>query len=309
MKYQHLPFLIVLLLIGITGCKDDPASAPEPLDPDSAPVVSIDRFSDAAGNLFQRSSNTALPAANAPVNFDQGPFITKGFGPSGQIIEYYNFDVMPTTPAPIYVLFEEGSDTPVAGQLNIVNVIPGETGYNDFWQVHKVTVPEGYVANTVTSYEGIMEEGFTVEATNILVNCPIVPEGSTASKRFTSAENTGLVRGWYKKEVVFYFSFEEKALMAASGLVPTSPIYVTFNINAGEDGGGPPSGFKTETGNDQSHNVAATVPSDNSYSPLWVVNIYDNANFDQVSDLGSAQSANILVAGAAIVNCPIVSLM
>ena len=39
------------------------------------------------------TSIAILPAANAPVNFDQGPFITKGFTPTGQSVEYYNFDV------------------------------------------------------------------------------------------------------------------------------------------------------------------------------------------------------------------------
>ena len=308
MKIQKLSLVLFALAIGITGCKDDPASS-TPLDPDTAPAASIDRFSDEAGNLFQRTANSALPAANAPIDFDQVPFITKGYGPSGEIVEYYNFDVMPTAPAPIYVLFEEGSDTPVDGQLNIVNVIPGDAGYNDFWQVHKVTVPEGYVANTVTSYEDLIGEGYEIEATTILVNCPIVPEGSTADKRFTSAESTGLHRGWYDDQVVYYFTFEEKALMTSAGTVPTSPIFVTFNINAGEEGGGPPSGFKTEAGSDQAHNVAATIPTDSDYSPLWLVNIYNNMDFDQVSDLSSAQSASIIVAGAANVNCPIVSLM
>jgi hypothetical protein len=69
------------------------------------------------------------------------PFITKGFTPSGQTVEYYNFDVQPTAPAPIWVLFKQGESNPVSGQLNIINVIPGDAGYNDFWQVYKVIVP------------------------------------------------------------------------------------------------------------------------------------------------------------------------
>jgi len=38
------------------------------------------------------------------------------------------------------------------------------------------------------------------------------------------------------------------------------------------------------------------------------VNIYDNASFNAVSDLPSALLAPLKVAGAAIVNCPIVSV-
>ncbi len=68
-------------------------------------------------------------------------FNTHGLGPNGEKTIYYNFDVLSTTPAPIYVLFRMGETTPVSGQLNIVNVIPGDAGYNDFWLVTKVTVP------------------------------------------------------------------------------------------------------------------------------------------------------------------------
>ena len=88
--------------------------------------------------------------------------------------------------------------------------------------------------------------------------------------------------------------------------VPLSPIYVTFNLNPDEEGGGPPSGFVTESDSEQTHNVVATVPGDEGYSPLWLVNLYDNADFDDVSDLDSAEAANILATGAANVNCPVV---
>jgi len=281
---------------------------PTPLDPATAPRASIDRFSAAAGHLQVRTDSNGLPEANAAVNFDQGPFITKGLGPNGQMVEYYNFDVQPLTPAPIYLLFKDGESSPVSGQLNIVDVIPGDEGYNDFWLVTKVTVPSDYVANTVTSYQAIMDAGYNMESTTTIVNCPIVPEGSTASKRLNSTD-TGLHMGWYKNKIVVYFNFSEKSLMTnGAGQVPLSPIYVTFNINPGMDGGGPPSGFVTEMGSSQTHNVAATIPSDSDYSPLWLVNIYDNQDFDSVMDLSTAMDANVLAPGAANVNCPIVSM-
>jgi len=97
-------------------------------------------------------------------------------------------------------------------------------------------------------------------------------------------------------------------MRTGSGMVPASPIYVAFNINPDEDGGGPPSGFMTEEGSAQTHNVVATVPGDEGYSPLWSVNVYDNAEFDDVYNLSSAQAATILGTGVAMVNCPIVSV-
>jgi hypothetical protein len=281
-----------------------------PLNPDTAPVVAVDRFSDTFAHLFARSKNSSLPAANAPINFDSGaPFITHGLQPDGAKVTYYNFDVLPTTPAPIYVLFEQGASMPVTGQLNVIGVIPGDPGYNDFWRVTKVTVPQGYVANTVTSLDQIMAAAYPMETTSMLVNCPVVPDGSTASLRYTSAEPTGLERGWYKHQVVTYFTFAERMLSAAGDSVPLSDIYVTFNVNPDPSNpmSGPPSGFETEPGTMQTHNVPETMPEDTAYSPLWSVDIYDHSAFGSVTNLMTAIHAPLLARGAAIVNCPIVA--
>lgn len=302
--------LFVGALVFLSACsKKDEEVTPTPKDPNTAEEVSVDRFSTTAGHLQVRTAANGLPAANAPVNFDQGPFITKGFTPSGQTVEYYNFDVQPTAPAPIWVLFKQGESNPVSGQLNIINVIPGDAGYNDFWQVYKVIVPANYVANTVTSYADIVAKGYQISTTSDIVNCPVVPKGSTATKRFLSSEDAGLTKGWYKGKVVYYFNFLEKNLKATStGAVPLSPIYVTFNINPDQANGGPGSGFKTEAGSSQTHNVVATIPSDAAYSPLWTVKVYDNAAFGSVRNLTTATTASILVQDAGKVNCPIVKI-
>ncbi len=275
------------------------------MDPAEAPRASIDRFSEAAGNLMVRTDANDLPGPDEPIDFDKAPFITHGFGPEGEPVSYYNFDVQPTSPAPIYAFFRQ-DETPVEGQLNVIGVIPGDQDYNDFWHVHKVTVTDDYEPNTVTSAGELMDGDYAISETNVIKNCPVVPEGSTASMRYGDTD-PGLVQGWYDGQVVSYFLFEEAPLTISNGNVPVSPIYVTFNKNPGEEGGGPPSGFLTESGSDQTHNVVATVPGDDGYSPLWLVNIYDNADFDGVSDLSSATSAELLASGAATVNCPITS--
>jgi hypothetical protein len=41
---------------------------------------------------------------------------------------------------------------------------------------------------------------------------------------------------------------------------------------------------------------------------LWLVAVYDNADFPSVHDLASALKAKVLAPGAATVNCPIVSV-
>jgi len=62
----------------------------------------------------------------------------------------------------------------------------------------------------------------------------------------------------------------------------------------------------TEPGSDQMHNVLATIPEDEDYSPLWIINVYDNADFDSVKDLETAETANIIVEAVMNVNCPVV---
>ena len=92
-------------------------------------------------------------------------------------------------------------------------------------------------------------------------------------------------------------------------MVPSIPIYVSFNINPGENGGGPASGFATETPTShQTHNVVSVLPSENAYSPLWIVKVYNNTAFPDVSDLNTATAAPILIEDAGEVNCPIVAV-
>ena len=298
---------ILAALIMLSACKKDKTNSATPKNPDIAEEASIDRFSATAGHLQVRTGTNGLPGPNQAVNFDEGPFITTGLTPAGQSVQYYNFDVQSTNPAPIWAFFKNGQ--PVQGQLNVVNVIPGEQGYNDFWQVYKVNVPNDYVANTITSYQELAASGYSIERTNDLVNCPIVPKGSIAKKRLNSNDTT-LTRGWYKGKVVYYFNFFEKALTVnGSGMVPAIPIFVTFNINPNQQGGGPASGFKTESaGSVQTHNVITAVPSDAGYSPLWVVKVYDNTAFGNVNNLTTANAAPLLDPNAGSVNCPVVKI-
>lgn len=295
---------VILSFLSCTNDKD----LPEPNNPATAERATIDRFSEEHGTLMVRTADNGMPEAGIPIQFDQAPFLTQSLGPDGQVVKYYNFDVQPLIPIPIYVLYKASSETPFPDQLNIIDVLPGELTYSDFWQMYIVTVPDDYIANTISSYQDILDYGYSVEKTNTIVNCPVAPYGSTANTGLNGEANK-LHSGWYKNKIVYYFSFEEKALTTdKNDLVPISPIYVTFNINpdANNPNSGPASGFVTEAGTSQTHNVIATIPSDNDYSPQWAVYIYDNADFNHVNDLESAKNSTILMENAMYVNCPVV---
>jgi predicted small secreted protein len=137
---------VAAIALSLASCeKESTTTTATGKDINTAEKVSVDRFSSTAGHLMIRSASNGLPAANAAINFDVAPFITKGLSKSGTTTEYYNFDVQPVIPVPIYVFFKSGATTPLSGQNNVINTIPGETGYNDFWIVNKVTVPDTYV--------------------------------------------------------------------------------------------------------------------------------------------------------------------
>jgi len=299
--------LAATLALSACDSNSTSSSGKGPHNPATAAVVSVDRFSDAAAHLQARSAHPSLPAANAPVNFDVVPFITQGFGPTGAVVKYYNFDVQTTTPAPIYVFLKPDS-TEVPGQLHVIDELPGESGYNDFWQVVKVHVPAGYVANTIASAAEVLASKYPLTQTTTIVNCPVVPAGSTAKLA------SPLVKGWYKDSAVFYLNFE--TLTANSdGTVPTDDIWVTFSINPGLTGGGPASGFETESPTSaQTHNVVASVPGQDGYSPLWIVHAYNDSDFASVMDTTTAEAASAKTDAFGVVspanggvNCPVVS--
>lgn len=289
------------LATAVAACGGDDGGPPQPLDPDTAPTPVIDRFTAESATLLVRDQMPALPAAGAPIDFDRAPFLVHGLGPAGEHVSYYHLDVRRESPINIYRLFYEGQAEPIAEQLPIVDYIPGDHGYSDFWRVVRVDVPADYVPNTATSGADINVAGWDVTITNMVVNCPVVPLGSTAALRRGTA-GPELHRGWYKDQVFYYFTFEEAPIFTVDSLIPVSTVYATFNTN-----GSWPSGFMTEAGTDRTH-VVADALSGSGYSPLRAVRIYDNAAFASVVDLASAQAAPLLTEPAVLWNAPIVAI-
>ncbi|MGC1295713.1 MAG: hypothetical protein WA869_11800, partial [Alloacidobacterium sp.] len=255
--------------------------------------------------LLQRSTVKGLPGPNEPIDFDVQPFNTLGLSPTGEPVLYYHLDVQSTQPAPVYILFREGEEKPVAGQLNIVDTAPGEKGYNDFRQVWKVWVSKDYVPNTITDAASLLQAGYRLEKTDKLINMPVVPDRSRASLRFNHG-NPELQRAWYQGQVAKYFLFEEAPLSVSGEDVPVSPIYDGFTFNPGDPNGG--TEFQTEPNSRQTHNVVATMPGDEGYSPLWLRVVYDSAAWASVHSLDTALKAKVVPAEILMINCPIVSI-
>jgi hypothetical protein len=256
-----------------------------------AGAIAIDRFSARAGHLMVRDASNHLPGPDDPIDFDQPPFLTHGLGPDGVRVHYYNLDVQPDRPARLFRFVTPGTTEPVAGQPDVVDALPGDPGYSDFWQVGLVPMPAGAAPGSITSLDEIRARGLVATPTPQVIDCAIVPRGSTAREG-----DPVRVELAYRGRLVECLRFGAP-LALAGDVVPTSPIYVTF---AREHV------FRTEPGAAaQTHNVVLSVPGDVDYSPLWAVHIYDPAAFDRVHDEASALAAPLAKQGPHV-NCPVV---
>ena len=298
---------LVVLITAVWFAVSSGSARPEfqPKDPDQAPIATVDRFSDAAGTLLKRSADNHLPGPNEPINFDTPPFNVWGLSPAGEPALYYHLDVKSTTPVPVYILYREGEDMPVQEQLDIIDTLPGEQGYNDFRQVWKVWVPKDYVANTITDASMLQQAGYKIEKTDKLLNMAVVPDKSRARVRFNGG-HPELQRAWYRGEVAKFFLFDEAPLSVSGDNVPVSPIYDGFTINPGQPGG--EKEFCTDPNSTQTHNVVATMPGDKAYSPLWLRVVYDSAACASVHNLETALQAKKVAANVLFINCPMVSV-
>jgi hypothetical protein len=266
----------------------------------TVPRAVVDRFNLRSGTLYNRPGDAIHPDPNEPIRFDD-LFLEQALGPSGEIVRYYNLDVRATAPAPMYVLVDAAGD-PIRDQLAIVDLLPDSDGYSDYWRLHTVEVPDDYEANTITSAAEFEEAGISATRTDTVVNRPLVPEGSTAALRLDPMLPNALIPTWYREEVAFYFDFGAGELPDDS--LPVVDKYETYNDNDR----GPASGRKTEADGVQTHHVFASLPERSDPSPLWHVIFYDNAFFDSVQDLASAQQAAVLDPDLWILNNPIVGI-
>lgn len=212
-------------------------------------------------------------------------------------VQYYDFGtnsvVVSGNPAtaPIYAFIHgmnaDGSPNFVEGQHNVVNVVPGDSGYSDLWQVMLVTVPEGYTPDSITSLQELNNAGYDVTATDILVNCPIVPEGTTLEG------GEPLTQGWYQGEEVYYPDFGPNSATAI-------PIWAFIT---GMDADGNPQFVEGQ------NNVIDLVPGDAGYSAFWQVNLVVVPEGYEANSIQSASGVfdsgyEVIVAGI-VVNCPV----
>ncbi len=238
---------------------------------------------------------TASPTTNAPTAFN----LVAGWY-RGKEVKYYDFGMntklasassAAVGSAPLYAFITgknaDGTPKLVAGQHNIVTVKPGDAGYSDLWQVNMVTVPESYKADTVKSKADIDKGGYAVTATEMLVNCPIVPAGA----KLEGGEK--IIQGWLNGAEVFYPDF-------GANLPVAIPIWAFIT---GLDDKGMPKFVKDQK------NIIDAVPKDAGYSAFWQVNMVTVPADYKANALKSAEdvtrSGYKIAPTQLLVNCPV----
>ena len=211
-------------------------------------------------------------------------------------VSYLDFGPQANVALPILVFFQASSpSSPVAGQRNIIDTIPGQPGYNDFWRVFKVLAPSGYVANTIRSLADAVASGYTIQMTDTVVNCPVVNPNATVGGSAAT-----LVSGWYRNRDVSYI--DEGTRSPVDGwVVVDAPIYAFFHAD-----GTPVAGQR---------NVIDALPGSPGYSDLWHVmkvvvdtSYVANSLKDARSILAARDAGQLTIDPTMIyVNCPVVS--
>lgn len=130
----------------------------------------------------------------------------------GETVAYLDFgDATPLTDdgtvaiAPIWVFIDgfdaEGRPRMSTERSTVVDVVPGDAGYSDLWDVQFVIVPSDYEGPDIRSLEELEASGLQVITPGMLVNCPLAPADATTS------EGHELRQGWYRGEEIYYFDF------------------------------------------------------------------------------------------------------
>ena len=286
------PLVLMLGLAIFVACGATAAPTAAPSQPESSEVMAQDGEAMADDSMAQDGE------AMADDSMAQAEEKTRVDGwYRDRAVEYYDFggnssiEGSVVNTAPIYVFVHgfnaDGSPQFVEGQHNVVDVVPGEDDYSDLWQVMLVTVPGGYEPDSITSKAELDAAGYVVTATDMLVNCPIVPKGTTLEG------GEDLVQGWHDGEEVFYPDFGLNIAIAI-------PIWAFIT---GMDDQGNPQFVEGQS------NIIDSVPGDSGYSAFWRVILVTVSEDYEPNSIRSA--ADVLASGLTttvtdlVVNCPV----
>lgn len=232
----------------------------------------------------QSVAGAQSPAAAGVERVAKQP-VVKGFF-QGRTIRYFDFGPIKLRPgnavAPIWSVTNG-----VAGQHNVVDVVPGSPGYTPLWRVVEVTWAQGATKRLLKSAADVRRAeaagDVTLETTSTVVNCPVLGFGQ---KR---------ISGFSAGHTIRYYDLGPVKVAPGNEVVP---LYAVANGVAGQ------------------HNVAGDTIAvgQTEYPPLWgifEVTWKSGARKRVLTSFAAIQKAQAagevtIARTPLVVNCPIV---
>lgn len=139
----------------------------------------------------------------------------------GEVVSYLDFGTQTqiasdgtVSVAPIWVFIDgfdrDGAPILIPDHPTVLDVVVGEPGYSDLWDVQFVVVPTGTASRWIHSLADLEASGFETVPANMLVNCPLVAADATTSEGHSTRT------GWVRGEQVFYFDLGVSAAEAGA---------------------------------------------------------------------------------------------
>lgn len=300
--------LAAVFAVTLVGCGGDSETSPRanqstPATAPSFPVISGWAHGRSVDYLLQEISDPAVAKLmREKTGFDVQVVPALANVPRKALADLY--------------LFMNGisGPNPFGFQRNVIDSVPGEPGYSPLWLHTFVMWKDTSKARELKSEEEIQTAAkagdVTLEASKLVINCPVLPSGKT---------NFPIVTGWVDGKSVDYTlqeisdpmvtqlmtdktQFPLTTVATLTDVPQVANLYLFMNGIAGPN----PFGFQ--------RNVIDSVPGEPGYSPLWLhtfVKWNDPSKARELKseeEIRAAASAGevTLEATKLVINCPVI---
>ncbi len=156
-----------------------------------------------------------------------------------KVVEYYRFGTFkpgsaswfpsyaefPGMPANDMYVMADGSGSIALGngQDPIIDILPSQAHYTDFFEIVAFRPDGDYTPNDIKSKGTLIRAGFPLTRTGGLVTCPVVgPEATLAAPTGTPLYTQKLtpIKVWYRKKLTHCFLLEGGKYLYSAGSVP-----------------------------------------------------------------------------------------
>ena len=173
--------LLVLAALGVFGATDLETGA-----------AAGDGYSTGAAQVAGPATHPLLPAWR-----------------NGEAVNYLDFGAQTSldeagevATASIYLFItgfdDVGAPVRVPDQPTLSDVVPGDAGYSDLWDVQFVHVPASVDVSQIRSLEALEASGLEITSSGMLPNCPFVPDDTE------TGNGSELHKAWYDGELRHY---------------------------------------------------------------------------------------------------------